>query len=213
MTVEAIVMDAAGRVRRQSDLPAATDRIVFYQGRAQPLSVAGVVIGVTDPFVVDDTAPPRVRRYSRTDEASAPPPPPPPPPPTNLIINGDASDGTNHWTGPRTDYYGSDGTIASVGGKLRVTSGAVGYVIFTQAIATTIGATYRVTADIQTAGCSYWGIRKMDLDFTNSVDLAINTNGTALNNTFTATNISTLIYIQSNGGYTDFDNITALREP
>ena len=80
MTVDPVML-AGGKVRKLSAAPGATDRIVYYQGRAQPLSVAGVPLGSTDPIVVDDTDPERVRRYSRTDEASAPPPPPPPPPP------------------------------------------------------------------------------------------------------------------------------------
>ena len=90
MTVETIFTDGS-RVRRQSDLPGATDQIVFYMGRAQPLSVAGVPLGSTDPMVVDDTVPERVRRYSQTDEASVPPPPPPPPPPSPTLVQDDGT--------------------------------------------------------------------------------------------------------------------------
>ncbi len=78
MATEDIVTDGV-RVRKQSDLPGASDQIVYYMGRAQPASVAGVGPDDDERFVVDDTDPQRVRRYSETDEASAPTPPPPPP--------------------------------------------------------------------------------------------------------------------------------------
>lgn len=84
MTVEALVWNGRGprRLADAAGLTQAANGVVYYMGAVRHMDeagMAGVLLSATDPFVMDDTVPQRVRRYSRTDEASAPPPSPPPP--------------------------------------------------------------------------------------------------------------------------------------
>ena len=130
---------------------------------------------------------------------------PPINPGANLLSNGTFATDTAGWT---LSVFG-EGTLVAVAGKGRVTSGAIGYVVYWQGIPTTIGVSYRVRGDVEAVGASYFGLRKSDAGGNNLADIAINTNGIALTGTFVATATTSYICLQTNGGYTDFDNLGA----
>ena len=75
MSVDPLVWDGRGprKLSATTGLTQLANGIVFYQGavrRMDEAGMSGVPLANTDPFVVDDTVPERVRRYSQTDEAS-----------------------------------------------------------------------------------------------------------------------------------------------
>ncbi len=126
---------------------------------------------------------------------------------TNLLTNGTFTTDTAGWV-----FYSGVGTFTSVGGKGRLTATG-GFVQYYQIIATVIGQAYRITADIDNIDCSFFGLRKWDFDVSDVDDDLAAVEGTGLIGNFTATDTSTYIVLQANGGTCDFDNLSMVLVP
>ena len=124
---------------------------------------------------------------------------------TDLVTNGDFSDGTTGWVS------GNSSTLSVVGGKLRITNGAVSLGAAIQSIATVAGQKYVLYREF-TAGTIATGLLQVGTTVSGNTLYAGSIVATSpLIIEFTATTATTYVQLYNGttaiGGYADFDNV------
>lgn len=131
----------------------------------------------------------------------------------NLLVNGSFANDATGWT--ETTDTGANATLSSVGGVGRVTMSGAGVAVYSQAIPTIIGRTYRATGNLpgSTGTLSFYLCRKSDEASPATNIVTLKSGAGTFSTTFTATAATSYITCQVNASTAataDFDDLSVV---